>query len=296
MKNNMKVAYTSFSKTALTCIDRIQGIHYSINKILKNNNIEYKDYFKNPDVVIFEINDLGSFCNNHLSIMKTLDMVNKNPKIILTIDDWSINKNSYINFIKNINKYMPLNGESYKTKIQIKNFVERILNKEFFILYGSYYGKRISYMDELGKETILFDYSHVHDYLNLYKPLNRKIISYSFRKENNLKNAIVLSGLREVDCFKILCENRICYMKDYPKKELKYWIRNRHAQAYYANALVVGSKDSCFGKDYEIEPEEALKMSDEEFELTVKRQQEIFIKNTDCYEVAQNKLLTLLNN
>lgn len=293
----MKIAYTSFSNTAINCIDRIQGIHYSINKILKNNNFEVNDYFKNPDVMFFEIGDLGSFCNTHKRIAKTLAMVKANPKIILVADDYfDCKTNGYEKFIKNINKYMPLNQESLSTKIQIKNFVNRILNKEFPIIYGTYFNKPIPYLEDLSSNSVKLDYSQVHDYLNVYKPKERKIVSYSFRKENNLPKdeAILLQGLREVDCFKILCERRVCYMKDYPNKEVKYWVRNRHAQAYYANALIIGSEDSCFGKDYEISVKDYLKMNDEEFELKVKKQKDIFIKNTDSYQVSENKLLNLI--
>ena len=292
----MNVYYTSFSSTSVKLPDRIQGVQYAIRKICKDIGYSWNSSIKN-DIVFFEIGDLSSICISHKQIVKSLKLIENADRIILVVDDYFLGKsNQYEKFMKNINGFTFINSENIVIKTKMRNFIKRILDKEFDIIYNQYLNKHVDYFDSISKNQYIFDYSFANDYINLYIPNNeRKIISSSYRDENNMNGTIICKGLKELECFKKICEYRICYMKNYGA-DLDYWVRNRFSQCYQANALIVGLNRCIFGDSYIIKPNNALKMNDKEFEEAVKKQKEDFLKNTKQYDTVKKELKEFLEN
>lgn len=285
----MNVYYTSFSSTSVKLPDKIQGVQYAIRKLCKDLGYNWNYTLKN-DIVFFEIGDLSSICISHKQIVKSLKLIENSKRIVLVVDDYFLGKsNNYNKFVKNINGFTFINQENLAVKMKMKNFIQRILNKEFDIIYNQYLDKHVEYFDTISRKQFIFDYSFCNDYINMYIPnKERKIISSSYRAENNLENSIVCKGLKELECFKKICEYRICYMKNYGK-DLDYWVRNRFSQCYKANALIVGLERCIFGSSFIVNPRDALKMTNDEFEVAVNNQKNDFIKNVKSYDTIKEE-------
>ena len=291
----MKVAYTSFSSTSERLVNRIQGVQYGLRKICKDLGYEWNSSKEN-DIVFFEIGDLGSMCIGHKQILKSLYLIKHSKRTILIVDDYFMGiRNHYSKFLEKPFGFLFLNQETLATKKQMMLFIEDVLKKNYDIIYNQYLDKHVQKFDDISKNQFIFDYSFANDYLNLYvQNKERKVVSSSYRSENNDSRFIVCQKMPELECFKLICENRICYMKNYGK-DLDYWVRNRFSQAYQANALVVGLERSIFGKSYVVSPEKALSMTDDEFEEAVNSQKEDFLKNTKSYEEVKEGLREFLN-
>ena len=133
----------------------------------------------------------------------------------------------------------------------------------------------------------------------MYSPLpreQRKILSYSFRKNRDGDDNLieVIKG-REQDCFKKLCENRLCYMEAYKDSYAPiYWLRTRYKQCYEANALMIGLTQSWFGSDMCVSISDYKKMNEQEFEEAVQKQKKAYEKGTKTKEEALKQLENLL--
>lgn len=284
----MKVAYSSFSQVAQKeelpygC----QGIRYTLKKVCNELGYDFSSYFKEPDILLFEVPNMTSLVISHQACAKCCSMVKTAKRIILVGDD----SNTKQNFKTLSNERIPftLKGDNKKLIKDVLNFQDRILKKEFDIILPVY-DSNFNDNEYLSKRIISFDYSHLHDYINVYKPLDKKILSYSFKTKEDSQKLEIISG-RELDCFRKLCEHRICYMSDYGKNVPKSWVRNRYAQCYYANALMVGLKDSYFGKDFNIGIEDL-----DNFEEKVYNQKRVFEKMTSSKEESVKKIEKLFN-
>lgn len=284
----MKIAYSSFSQVAQKeelpygC----QGIRYTLKKVCNELGYDFGSYFKEPDILLFEVPNMTSMVISHNACAKACSMIKTSKRIILVGDD----SNTKQNFRTLSNNKIPftLKGDNGKLIKEVLEFQDRILKKEFDIILPVY---DESFKDEeyFSKRIINFDYSHLHDYVNVYKPEEKRILSYSFKDSKTIKNCEIISG-RELYCFSRLCRNRICYMTDYGKNVPKSWVRNRYAQCYYANALMVGLKESYFGKDFNIRVDDL-----DNFEEKVYNQRKVFEKMTSSKEHSIDKIKKLFN-
>ncbi|MBQ9160952.1 MAG: hypothetical protein IJ122_06490 [Methanobrevibacter sp.] len=300
----MKIAYAGFS--TLGCKEELpngcQGIRYTLRKACEELGHEFKNYFEEPDIFFFELNQIGAMNMSHVPIIKCCKMFKTAKKIILIIDDAHASQfvNTYVYTARSRRVPFLMKVEQKDTIKQVFDICDRIAAHEFSMVLPLYSeqptGKNFEFY---AKNIINLDYSAMHDYQNCYRSNpERKIVSYSYKKDMNLdskaNDVIRLSGMRELSCFQKLCENRVCYMTDYKDFVPTNWVRNRYAQAYNAKALIVGLRKSYFGDAYNISVQKYRSMSDEEFEEAVQQQRKIFEEKTATKEEYLEKVTQLL--
>ena len=297
----MKIAYAGMS--TLGCKDELpngcQGLRYCLKKTYRQLGHQFSSYFNEPDVFFFELNQINAMNIAHVPVVKSMKMFQTAKKIYLVIDDAHATQfvNSYLGYVQRTRVPFLMKGESKKLINIFYDFCENLYNNKFEMVLPLYGNDVQSTFNFHAKKIHNIDYSALHDYLNVYRPnKERKILSYSYKAKMNLNSPDVkiLQNLRELECFKQLCLNRVCYMSDYEKFVPKNWVRNRYAQAYNANALVIGLKQSPFGDAYNISVEKYRNMTNDEFEELVKQQQKVFKEKTVCKQDAINSIEHLL--
>lgn len=295
----MKISYTGFAGHISKDLPTgCQGIKFGMKRFCKENEIEFDSFLKNPDIILFEMNSIGNLSFNKENVVKTLDVISSSKKIYILADDnkqLRIAVPQYLRYASG-NKLKLLDNFPQEYKDKFYSFMRKIKNKEFNFILPCY---EVPSINVPCRNLYNFDYSHFHRYQNCYIQGNRKkILSYSWKKTQCLRNKdfIYLSNRRELECFQMLCENRVCYMEDYKKIEAPIsWIRNRYAQSFNANALVVGLKHSYFGDEYNISLNDYYNMNDDEFENAVKLQKQKFLTNTSSLEKESAKLKVIFN-
>lgn len=289
----MKVAYNGFTKYA-NALEKppsgISNLKMGVKEACKELCYDFVDYSKNPDALIVELPLVGGFNYSHIDAAKTLQMLDKTKKVVITTDDLTFIR-PFMKLKTKVNKIpFTMLEENDKFKKRWLKFIEDVYNKKYDYLQHTYEDEDVGLTC---RNVLRFDYSFLSKYTNKYRVKEKRPISASSKNVLKLEDSsdiIVLSGLLEQDCFKKLCEHRVCYIRNYPPSVPVSCVRTRFVQSYYANALVVGLEKSPFKNDrtFCVSLDEYHQMTDEEFEKRVQLQQETFLKHTMSRQEAIN--------